>query len=162
MIHHASFSAREPEKVARGLARLLGARALAAPCPPFPDGAWFVCLGDDAGTLLEILPWERVQAKSGGASEVDEAMSERTSTHFLMSTPRSTADIEQIAGEEGWEHAHANAGFFRFTKVWVENRFLVELMTADQARGYRESFGAAGIDALDGKLRELERVLRAR
>lgn len=160
MLHHVSFSARRPETVAKGVARLLDGKALKAPCPPFPTGSWFVCLGDGLGTLLEVLPWGHVQDKEGGgAKRVDELMRERSSTHVLMQTPRSTAGIEAIAQEEGWDCVPASAGFFKFTKVWVEGTFLIELMTPEQATSYTATFGASGITTLDGKLRELELAL---
>lgn len=160
MLHHVSFSARHPDVVAKGVARLLDGLALKAPCPPFPPGSWFVCLGDAHGTLLEVLPWGHVQDPSaGGAKRVDELMRERSSTHVLLQTPCSTSRIETIATEEGWDWAHASAGFFQFTKVWVEGQFLIELMTPEQATSYTTTFGAQGFPALDGKLRELERAL---
>ncbi|MBW8910190.1 MAG: hypothetical protein JF620_14460, partial [Mesorhizobium sp.] len=49
MLHHASFNARDPQAVATVLAEMLVATAVRAPSPPFPQGAWFVCLGDDFG-----------------------------------------------------------------------------------------------------------------
>lgn len=160
MIHHVSFSARNPEIAARGIAQLLDCQALRAPCPPFPDGSWFVCLGDAFGTLLEVLPWGHVQDKEGGAKRVDELMRDRSSTHLLMQTPLSTTRIEAIAKEQGWECQSASAGFFDFTKVWVEGVFLIELMTPEQALGYVANFGTRGIAGLDGKLRGLEAVMQ--
>lgn len=56
MLHHASFNARDTQAVAGVLAEMLVATAVRAPSPPFPQGAWFVCLGDDFGSLIEILP----------------------------------------------------------------------------------------------------------
>ncbi|HTE05677.1 MAG TPA: hypothetical protein VK824_05725 [Planctomycetota bacterium] len=160
MLHHVSFSAHDPEHVAKGLAGLLDARALAAPCPPFPAGSWFVCEGDAAGTLLEVLPWGHVQERGRSAHGLDASMRERTSTHLLLRTPRSSGEIRSMAAELGWECVDANAGFFQFHKLWVEGAFLVELMTPAQSEGYVLHFGAAGIGSLDGKLRELERALR--
>lgn len=161
MLHHVSFSARHPEVVAKGVARLLDCAALRAPCPPFPTGSWFVCLGDAHGTLLEVLPWGHVQDKEGGgAKAVDPSMRDRSSTHVLLQTPCSIAQIEHIVAEEGWDSSQASAGFFTFVKVWVEGVFLVELMTPEQAASYVASFGVGGMSALDGKLRELERSIQ--
>lgn len=160
MLHHLSFSGRQPQFVAKGIARLLNCQALPAPCPPFPTGSWFVCLGDAAGTMLEVLPWGFVQDPAGGAKALDAGMRERTSTHILLQTPRSVDQIETIASEEGWHCTRASAGFFELTKVWVEDRFLVELMTAEQARSYTAIFGTEGLPTLDGKLRDLESSMR--
>jgi hypothetical protein len=161
MLHHVSFSARHPEIVAKGLAKLLDGIALRAPSPPFPIESWFVCLGDAFGTLLEVLPWGHVQDKDrGGAKSVDNLMRDRSSTHILMQTPHSTSQIEAIANQEGWDCVPASAGFFNFTKVWVEGTFLVELMTPEQAASYTANFGTEGMLELDGKLRELERTMQ--
>lgn len=160
MLHHVSFSARHPEIVAKELAKLLDCTALRAPCPPFPTESWFVCLGDAFGTLLEVLPWGHVQDKGGGVKSVDDFMRDRSSTHILLQTPLSTSQIEAIANEEGWDCVPASAGFFNFTKVWVEGTFLVELMTLEQATSYTANFGTEGMPELDGKLRELERAMQ--
>jgi len=160
MLRHASFAARTPQVVANGLARLLRARALRALNPPFPPGSWFVCLGDAQGTLLEVLPWGRVIEKNAaGGIGIDEAMRDRTSTHFLLQTPLSTTQIETIAAEEGWECARMNAGLFQFTKVWVGGTFLVELMSPERAGASTATFGLEGVAALDGRLRALERAI---
>lgn len=157
MLHHVSFNARHPEQVARGLARLLGARVLQAPVPPFPQDAWFVCVGDEHGTLLEVLPWHHVIDRDhAGWKAHDEQMRERSGTHVLMRTPLDLAQIHAIAAEEGWDASPADAGLFQFTKVWVAGAFLVELMTPEQAETYESAFGAAGMASLDGKLRRLE------
>jgi hypothetical protein len=57
MIFHTSFNAHAPEFAARTLAGLLGATAIRAPAPPFPEASWFVCVGNSDGSLIEILPW---------------------------------------------------------------------------------------------------------
>jgi hypothetical protein len=161
MLHHISFSARQPEIVAKGVAKLLDCTALRAPCPPFPTGSWFVCLGDAFGTLLEVLPWGHVQDKErGGVKSVDDLMRDQSSTHILIQTPRSTSQVETIANEEGWDCLPASAGFFDFTKVWVEGTFLIEIMTPEQATSYTANFGTKGMPDLDSKLRELERAMQ--
>ena len=83
-----------------------------------------------------------------------------TSTHLLMQSPLSTAEIAACAAELGWKAHPASTGLFEFTKIWVENVFLLELMTTQQAEDYLENFGAFGIATLDGKLRGLERTLQ--
>ena len=40
MLHHVSFNARDPERVAHVLAALMDAVAVRLPAPPFPKGAW--------------------------------------------------------------------------------------------------------------------------
>ncbi len=161
MLHHVSFSARHPEVVAKGLAKLLECSAVRAPSPPFPAGAWFVCLGDVHGTMLEILPWSYVQDKQAGLRRIsDELMGAGTSTHLLMQTPLSATQIAECATELGWQAYPASTGLFEFTKIWIENTFLLELMTLEQAEEYQAHFGAFGLATLDNKLRGLERTLQ--
>lgn len=87
-------------------------------------------------------------------------MRDRSSTHILLQTSCSTSQIETIANKEGWDCVPASAGFFSFTKVWVEDTFLVELMTPEQATSYTANFGTEGMLELDGKLRELELAMQ--
>jgi hypothetical protein len=49
---------------------------------------------------------------------------------------------------------------FQFTKVWVENIFLLEIMTPEQALAYIATFNAEGLRTLDHKLRQIENGLR--
>lgn len=161
MLHHVSFSARQPEVVAKGLAKLLHCSAVRAPCPPFPTGAWFVCLGDMCGTMLEVLPWSHVQDKQSGLRRIsDELMGAGTSTHLLMQSPLSASEIAACASDLGWSAHPVSTGMFEFTKIWIENTFLLELMTAEQAEDYIAHFGTFGIVTLDNKLRALERAMQ--
>jgi hypothetical protein len=161
MLHHVSFSARQPEVVAKGLAKLLECSALRAPCPPFPSGSWFVCLGDVHGTMLEVLPWSYVQDKQTGLRRIsDELMGAGTSSHLLIQSPLSASEIAACASELGWSAHAASTGLFEFTKIWVENTFLIELMTAEQAEDYIANFGAFGIRTLDDTLRAVERAMQ--
>jgi hypothetical protein len=160
VIHHVSFNARDPEQVARGLAQLLGARAVRAPQPPFPLGSWFIAYGDEQGTLIEVLPWSRTldpEVSNGLGHDPD--MRVHTGTHLLLQTSLSTEAVQGIARLHGWRTLPASAGFFSFTKVWIEGTFLVEIMTAEQAKEYVATFSRSGIGALDGKLRWIESAL---
>lgn len=162
MLHHISFNARAPERAAQGLAALLGAKAVRAPAPPFPSEAWFVCCGDDAGTLIEVMPWgETRDASAPRGVGFDPEMRPSSGGHVLMSTELSEERIFALGEREGWRVETADAGLFKFVKVWVENAFLIELMTPEMTRGYVAAFGAAGIDAVDAKLRALEAAIAA-
>ena len=52
-IHHVTIPAREPERVARVLAELLGARAIPL---PHPAGNMLVYAGDPDGSAIEVWP----------------------------------------------------------------------------------------------------------
>jgi hypothetical protein len=146
LLHHVSFNARDPERVAAVLADMLGAKALRAPAPPFPGAAWFVCCGDDAGSPRGV--------------GFDAEMREMSGSHVLMSTPHRADHVFALAEREDWRVENADAGLFTFIKVWVENAFLVELMTPEMTRAYVAAFGA-GATEIDAKLRALETAIAA-
>jgi hypothetical protein len=163
MLHHVSFNAHNPQLVAHVLAEMLGVKAIRAAAPPFPDGTWFVVYGDAQGSLIEVLPWNSVlDPDAPGGSRDDLAMRERTGNHVLLRTHRTIEAIVSIAAIHGWRATLTDAGFFKFIKVWVEDTFLVEMMTPEQATEYIATFGSEGLATLDGKLRELEAALAVR
>jgi hypothetical protein len=162
LLHHVSFNAHDPERVAAVLAEMLSAKALRAPAPPFPREAWFVCCGDDAGSLIEVMPWgETRDVGSPRGVGFDAEMRETSGSHVLMSTPHRADHVFALAAREDWRVENADAGLFTFIKVWVENAFLVELMTPDMTRAYVAAFGAGGAQEIDAKLRALEQAIAA-
>ena len=162
MLHHASLNARNPRNVAETLAEMLETSAIRAPSPPFPVQSWFVCYGDAAGSLLEILPWGTVLDQNApmGVGH-DGEMRRHNGSHVLISTPRGIDAIQAIASREGWQCDLVDARLFQVVKVWIENAVLVEFLTPEIEASYRAAFGAAGIASLDSRLRELENSLLA-
>jgi hypothetical protein len=161
LLYHFSFNARDPETVAEALAKLLDGRALKAPSPPFPSKSFFVCLGDEHGTLIEVMPWgeTRDAARPNGVGH-DPEMRQSSGAHILVGTELSSGQAIEQAGRLGWRAELASAGLFKFVKVWVENSFLVELLPPEHRGDYRAAFGSAGIDDLDNKLRQIEQEIR--
>lgn len=160
MIHHMSFGVSNPGRVAQVLAEITGATAMRAPTPPFPHGAWFVVAGDDRGTFLEILPATAVfdpDAPLGLRQRP--ANFAPGSSHVLISTTKSSAEIEAVAQREGWRSQEVETGLFKITKVWIDGTVLVELFAKGEGRRYIEAFGAPGMATLEGRLRELETTL---
>jgi hypothetical protein len=160
MLHHISFNAHDPERVASALAEMIDARVIRAPHPPFPNDAWFVCCGDEAGTLIEVMPWGDVRDPDAPHGAGHDPMMRRVSgAHVLIGTSRTRDAIFDQAQREGWRAEMADAGLFQFIKVWVENAYLVELLTPDLKPMYVASFNAEGVTTLDTKLRRLEQAL---
>jgi hypothetical protein len=160
MIHHMSFGVSEPGRVAAALAELTGATAVRAPTPPFPHGAWFVVAGDDRGSFLEILPATTVfdpDAPLGIRQRpADFAPG---SGHVLISTVKSSEEIEAVAKREGWRSQEVETGLFRIVKVWIDGTVLVELFAEGEAQRYIDAFGAPGMATLEDRLRDLETTL---
>lgn len=163
MLHHVSFNARrEPRQVAQRLAQILGAHAIRAPQPPFPEGSWFVVYGDAQGTLIEVLPWGKVlhpEATAGMRDDPD--MRPHHGTHVLLGTSRSVDDVLAMAKAHGWRAGLASAGLFSFVKVWVDDTFLVEVMTPEQTEDYVRAFNRDGLMTLDQRLRQIEAAIAA-
>jgi hypothetical protein len=161
MIHHMSFGVSDPKRVAQVLAELAGATAMRAPTPPFPNGAWFVLAGDDRGSFLEILPATAVFDPDAplGLKQRPAAF-EPVNAHVLISTVKSAGEIEAIAKREGWTSQEVETGLFKVIKLWIDRVVLVELFAKGEAARYVETFGAAGMATLEGKLRDLEAKMK--
>lgn len=162
MLHHMSFNAKDPARVSSVLAEFLGTTAIRAPSPPFPDGAWFVCWGDEQASLVEVLPWGAINDPDAAGLAFDSEMRSRSGSHVLASGTRPASEVVAIAEREGWRAKIVNAGPFGFVKVFVENAFVFEVLTPEYRDDYVRLFGAAGITTLDAKLRQLESSLSAR
>lgn len=157
MLHHASFNAQDPQTVAQVLARIVGGHVLRAPIPPFPDDSWFVCTNDELGSYLEILPVDRVFDQERGSGLHSDPQARRTSgVHLLVSSPLSADQVLSVAAEAGWKADFADLRLFRIARIWVENSFLIEVLTPEHKADYLKAFGSAGAAMLDAKLRGLE------
>ena len=159
MLHHVSFNARDPKRVAKVLAELMDATAMRAPSPPFALGSWFVVCGDSHGSLIELIPWGSVMDPQTRGLAHDPQMRTRTGSHVLASTSRSIEMVMAIAAREGWRASLTDAALFQFVKVWPEDSFALELLTPQQVPAYIAAFGATGLATLDDKLRALESML---
>ena len=144
MIHHFSIPAHDTARVARVLAELMGGTAL-----PFRGplaGAFMVAQGDAHGTAIEIYP-EAVILKPGADAQpmvFDHAplAAHAGAFHALLSVPVARAVVEAIGNREGWRTrffgraAPGKPPAFHVIEFWVENRILLELVTADLVPEY--------------------------
>jgi hypothetical protein len=157
MLHHVSLNVRDPEHVAARLGYMFSAKVLRAPRPPFPFNSWFVCFGDENGSLIEVLPWGEVRDPTGRAGIAhDDQMRPHSGWHVLLSTHMPIEHVIAVAGHEGWHCETTHAGLFQFVKVWIENAALIEVMSAGQAAHYVSTFGVSGLVTLAEKLQSLE------
>ena len=128
----------------------------------FLRGAWFICLGDDYGSLIEILPCGTVlDQKAPLGIGFDPNMRLRSGSHVLLSTPNSTDIIQGIAARMGWHSELVDARLFKVLKVWVKIWSGVEFLTPEIAPLYRATFGWGGMAKLNVKLRDLESEMAA-
>jgi hypothetical protein len=158
MFHHASICVPDPEAAALGLAELLAADLLQAPCPPFPAAAWFVLARDQVGSMLEVLPIDIGNRRDAACTDRPScAPPAWTQRQFLFSTSLSQAYIDATTVRLGWRSCQVDTGLFQSTQVWVQNFVPIELMTPAQANVYRQRFGLAERALLNERLRAIER-----
>ena len=161
MLHHVSFSVREPDRAAALVAELTCGRVVAAPSPPFPVETRFVLLGDAAGGMIELLPWGTIHSPVENGLPNDHEMRPFSASHVLVSSPHSAETLVSVAQHQQLRATLIDAGLFKFVKVWIEDSFLLELLPAETASAYSDVFSAAGWSTVDERLRQLERQLRA-
>jgi len=153
MINHISIAVNDPERVASVLAEIWD--GMVFPFPPAPD-SFLVIANDGRGTAVEITPAGTVLVPGEGlpdendpdvATEEFEAQFVQSefkptyvATHLNISTKKSIDEIREIAKREGWRVLVCNRGegLFQLIEVWVENTFMLEVMTPEQTARYVE------------------------
>ena len=132
---HISIPADRPEHVATVLARILGGPAL--PFPPCP-GAWIAFSAADDGTAIEVYPTGT--EISAGAEAIA----------FHRGASGGGQDLIALGEAEGWRARICNRGPFDCVELWIENRFLVEVLTPEMQNDYRRGMTAASWRAMFG------------
>lgn len=136
MLHHISIGAENPQNVASVLAELWQGHMF--PFPPVP-GAYIVLAGDAFGTAIEVFPFgvELVSGDTEVTGYFNQQASRYSTTHAAISVPVSRETIEHIAAREGWRALHCERdGAFDLIELWIENRFLIELLTPEMSLRY--------------------------
>ena len=140
MIHHFSLPAREPARVAKVLAELIGGHAYRFP-GPLPGAAMAVS-GDRHGTMIEIYPEQVVMAPGDGEAPVAYRADASSRAHAAF----------HAAGWRTRFFSRAAPGLppvFHVVEVWVENRFLLEVVPADLIEVYETYMQPARMDVLN-------------
>ncbi len=153
MINHISIAANEPERVANVIAEIWD--GMAFPFPPAP-GSFFVLANDGRGTAVEVTPAGTVLVPGEGLPPEGDLDAETgefeakfvqsdlrptyVATHLNISTKKSISEIREIANREGWRVLVCNrdGGLFQLIEIWVENTFMLEVMTPEQTARYVE------------------------
>ena len=140
MIHHLSFAARAPQRAAEAIAALWGGEAF--PFPPVGHGSWVAIAGDERGTTMEVYPAD-TELHPGEADDVEAQA--RTApgrprhgpTHAAIATPLEEAEVLALAARHGWTARRLRrGGLFDVIEVWVEDAFMLEVMTPQMQREY--------------------------
>jgi hypothetical protein len=155
MINHISIAVENPENVAHVIAELWN--GIVAPFPPAPD-SFIVFANDGKGSGVEITPINTVIVPGKGLPpEEDNSVDVRTeeyeahfvqsdsapqyvATHLNINTHLSIEEIKQIGRREGWRVLTCNRGegLFQLVELWIEDRFMLEVMTPEQTARYIE------------------------
>jgi hypothetical protein len=153
MINHISIAVNDPQRVANVLAEIWD--GMVFPFPPAPN-SYFVIANDGRGTAVEITPAGTVLVPGEGLPDENdlEASTEEfeaqfvqselkpkyVATHLNITTRKSIEEIREIANREGWRVLVCNRaeGLFQLVEVWIENTFMLEVMTPEQTARYVE------------------------
>jgi hypothetical protein len=155
MINHISIAVHNPEKVANVLAEIWNGFVI--PFPPAP-GSFMVLANDGRGSAVEVTPIDTILIPGEGLppeenfdanvkTEQYEAQFVRSdftpryvATHLNINTNLSEAEVKAIAEREGWRVLTCNRGegLFQLIELWIEDRFMLEVMTPEQTSRYIE------------------------
>lgn len=162
MINHISIAVNEPERVANFIAELWDGRVY--PFPPAPD-SFFVIANDGRGSAVEITPAGTVLVPGEGLPDEND-LTQKTeeyeakfiksefvpryvATHLNINTRKNIDEVRELADREGWRVLVCNRGegLFQLVEVWVENTFMLEVMTPEQTARYIEITDPKFMDA---------------
>lgn len=133
MIFHASIPADDPAHVAGVFAEIWQTDV-----HPFVfPGSFVVIAGNAHGSMVEIVPRgdEQVPAAVEVGIRRNQTPSNYNEVHLNVATPLSEEQIFAIAEHEGWIARLCDRAFFNLVELWIENRFLIELVPpAEQVR----------------------------
>lgn len=135
MFHHISIGAENPFRVAKVMAELTGGQFFEFPVAP---GAYMVTFNDQYGSGIEILPQNTVWVAGEVEAEAKPGspLPDQGAVHAALSVAVSQETIEAVGNREGWLVRWCDRGPFRVIELWIENRFMLELLSADMAADY--------------------------
>ncbi len=135
MIFHASIPADDPERVARVMAELWRAEYFPFVYPQ----SYIVIAGDGRGTEIEVQKRgnEQVPADVDVGLRHNTSASPYSEVHLNVLTPLNEREVLAVAAREGWIARVCDRRFFNLIEFWIENKFMLELMTATEAERYK-------------------------
>ena|SRR5579883_1900557 len=145
-IHHVTIPAYDPERVARVLAELFGARVIPIPHPP---GCQLVYAGDTDGTVIEV--WPASIRGAVGQHQMEPRnlpLPEDWAHHAYVTTDASDGDrILAVFAREGWTAERVSSGppqaGFTLVRGWIENQTAIEIGDSAMREQYERFYRAA-------------------
>ena len=145
-IHHVTIPAKDPERVARVLAELFGAKVIPL---PHPQGNLLVYAGDADGSAIEVWPAStRGPVGADHLTQSDLPLPEEWPHHAYVTSETCTVDqILEVFAREGWtaktvHHGPPHAGF-GLVRGWIENQICIEIGGAEMRAQYETFFREA-------------------
>lgn len=136
MIFHSSFSAKDPERVARVIAELWKGEAL--PFLSLGNGSWLAVAPDERCSAMEVYPYDTVLVddETNNVAQGYKAP-DFISSHFAIGTELNEDEIFAIGEREGWStrKMHRKGGF-DVIELWCENRVMLEVLTDEMQADY--------------------------
>lgn len=166
MIAHFSLTSRHPQATALVLGQLIDGDAFPFPVVP---GSFVAVARDGSGLAVEVMP-ERM-AHHPGLGDVDPTRPpagpaampwedqirpdgpglEPSGFHAALVSRRTEAEVVELARRAGWRALGCDrGGVFRVIEVWVENVFLIEVLTVAEAERYRAFMNPEACSAMFG------------
>lgn len=140
MIFHLSADAEDPKRAAELVAELWAGRAY--PFPPVGSSSWVAMAGDSRNTTFEF--YRRGTELRPGEGE-DEGHAIETEgrgfgpSHAAIATSLGVEDVKAVAQRYGAPAKLCiRGGLFGVVEVWIEGRFLIEVLTPEMQAQYLE------------------------
>jgi hypothetical protein len=136
MIIHASVPADDPARVARVISELWR-------CEYFPflfPQHFLVVAGDERGTQIEVGPRGKliVPGETMMSFESSSTPSAHSEVHLNIATPLTVEAVLAVGRREGWTARVCDrGGIFKVIEFFLENRFMLELMTDEELLRYQ-------------------------
>jgi hypothetical protein len=147
MLFHISMAAERPEQAARLVAELWGGRAY--PFPPVAEGSWIAMAGDDRGSAIEVYPLGTELHEGDGESAVQSRAGLRSRNgpvHVAIATELDVESVKAIAKRFGAPVKVCARGPFHVVELWVEGRFMIEVLTPEMQAEYLANFDLEGYE----------------
>ncbi|MCH9815688.1 MAG: SRPBCC domain-containing protein [Actinomycetia bacterium] len=137
MLHHVSFTAKNPKRVAEVIATLINGRV--SRFGPW-DGGFIAWAPDQAGTAIEIYPHgtEMVPGDGNGQARFQRNLfaAKATATHAALSVDLTAEQVFGIVQAQGWQATVQDRGGFNIIEAWIEDTVMLEIMTPAMVRQY--------------------------
>ena len=159
MIAHLSVPSENPKETARFFAAIIEGLAFDFPVVP---GAAIAVAHDGSGTAVEVYPPSMAHHPGTGQPDPtlqpegplampweDQIYAEQiaphpSSFHLAIETKLSASEVMARSQALGWRSLACNrGGVFGVVEVWIDNRYLVEVLVPEEVAKYRRFMNPA-------------------